>query len=450
MLNWLISHSPLWYFVQSIWRDEAFSILAAERPLASILGKLTFEPPVYYILLHFWIKLFGESEIAARSLSLVGFTLATAVVVVWAEKLFKKHWLSWFLPLFFFLNPMLIYYAFEVRTYGWYIFWAVLSMYAYLSNRWILYAAAGILGFYTHTYFGVVLFVEALHWALINRQKFFKIRKFVNEPMVLSTAAIAIAIAPWLMRIVATTAKLKDSWYFPVNFNLIRSVLGNMFLGYEGTPWYLWGATAWLSLLLLGFFIWALIPAKTRKRNLFFLLMAVVPLVIVIGISFVKPLFVNRYLIPVTVAEVILLGLAIAAIPNHVFQKFIAAIFFLSVIFFNGWYPWQHRKLDIRTPIKEINALREKDDIVLVESPLVFFETIYYASNRNQVYLFNPNHSAFPWYVGEAIFSPSQMMDKLPVYPIRAFMIRADGTYTVAYLLPGDRRAAKPYFRRSL
>lgn len=443
MFNWLITHSPLLYYTQSLWRDEAFSILAAEKPLMEILPKLSFEPPVYYILLHFWIKIFGESEIAARSLSFLGFALATVVIIFWAEKLFKKHWLSWFLPLTFFFNPMLIYYAFEVRAYGWYIFFAVLSMFAYLEKRWILYIVAGVLGFYTHTYFGIVIFVEALHWFIFNRKNFSG-KRILGEPMFKSTVAVGILILPWLIKIGTELSALKNSWYFPVNIQLVMSVLGNMFLGYEGTPGYLWGATQALSLILLIFFCFALKLQKTRVHNSFFFLMVTVPLIIVIGISFVKPLFVNRYLIGVTVAEVILSALAIEALGKAIYQKIAAGAVIIFIVAFNIWYPWQHRKLDIRVTVNEINSLKANNDLYLVDNPLVFFETLYYSKDRSKVFLFNPNHSPFPWYVGGAVFDPSRMTDKIPSYPQKAFVIHANGTYTVEYQMPINRILLNP------
>ena len=135
MFSWLIQHSPLFYLTQSLWRDEAFSILAAQRPLSFIFNNLGVEPPIYYVILHFWIKLFGSGEIAVRSLSFLGFALATVVVIFWAEKLFHKHFLSWYLPVFFFINPMLLYYAFEIRMYGWFMFFAVLSLYGYSEKN---------------------------------------------------------------------------------------------------------------------------------------------------------------------------------------------------------------------------------------------------------------------------------------------------------------------------
>lgn len=446
MLNWLIQHSPLFYFTQSLWRDEAFSILVAERPLATMLGKLTFEPPVYYTLLHYWIKIFGNSEISTRGLSLVGFMLATIVVIYWAEKLFKKHWLSWFLPLLFFVNPLLLYYAFEVRTYGWYTFFAVLSMYAYLEKKYVLYVLATTLGFYTHAYMLVVPFVQALHFLLTHvkrRNKEFtmhtlalSIQKIIRQPMIRSFLAVAVLIAPWLLRVAKESSKLKDSWYFPVNLHLIKSVLGNMYLGYEGTPWYGWQYTRYLSFVLLALFVFALHQKKTRTRNVFFFLMVFVPLTVVIGISFAKPLFVNRYLLPVSIAQVFLLVFALEAMKKPWLAKCIGATLLVFTVGFNMWYPTKHPKMDIRSMVYEVNSMLGKQDLIFADSPLIFFETIYYSRDRSKVFLYNPAGSPFPWYVGDIVVSPSQMARSFPTYPARAFLIHEDNTYDILYQAP--------------
>ncbi len=433
MFNWIIEHSPLLYFTQSLWRDEAFSILAAEKPLWEILPKLGFEPPAYYILLHFWMKIFGNSEIATRSLSFLGLMLATIVVIVWTEKIFKNHWLSFLSPLLFFFNPMLIYYGLEVRTYGWYIFFATLAMYAYWKKSWMLFLTSATLGFYTHTYFGVVPATAALHWAIINRKKLCHPIVLFHEPFVQKSVLFVLLISPWVIKISRELGTLSQSWYFPVNINLIQSVLGNMFIGYEGTPWFLWGATRLLSLLLLIFFLFALKEKKSRQRNSFFFLMVFLPLTAVIGISFLKPIFVNRYLIPVTIAEVFLVIFALEAINNRAVQKIIAFSFFLFFFAVNIWYPSHHAKIDIRSTIREVNAMVRDDDVLLAESSLVFFETLYYAKDRNQVFFYDPNGNGFPWYVGAAIFSDTYIVKDFPAYPARAFLISENGTYRVVF-----------------
>ncbi len=444
MLMWLIQHSPLLYFTQSLWRDEAFSILVAQKPIAFILRNLTFEPPVYYLLLHYWIKAFGTSEIAVRSLSLVGFALATTVVIIWSEKLFKKHWLSWVTPLLFFTNPMLIYYAFEIRTYGWYTLFAVLALFAYQQNRWRLFVLVTILGFYTHTYFLFLFVAIGLHWLVVHRRKLLKPRLLIREPMVASSLLVVTAMLPWILRIIQASGTLKQSWYFPVNVNLVKSVLGNMYLGYEGTPWYLWGFTATLSLVLVALFFLAVFKEATRARNTIFLFAALVPLTIVIGVSFIKPLFVNRYLIGVTVAEVFLVALAIEAVKHHLVQKLVAFCFLLFALAFNVWYPSQHAKVNIRASVREVNALKAKNDVILAQSPLIFFETMYYASDSTKVFLYNPNAVPFPWYVGGVLVSDNQMVTDLPVYPARAFLVAEDGSYTIAYRTPVVPLAQKP------
>jgi len=437
ILHALINHSPLLYFTQSLWRDEAFSILFSERSISSFLH-VTFEPPLFYFLLHFWMKLFGNSEIAARSLSLFAFTCTTAIVIYWAEKLFRKHWLSWYLPLFFFLNPTLLYYAFEIRAYAWYVLFTVLSLYAYSEKKWKLYTISTVLGLYTHTYMVIVPAVQALHYLLTHKKIFipFHWKKYIHEPFVQAIACITLLYGPWLIKVMLEFGRLKESWYFPVDLHLIYSVLGNVFLGYEGTPWYLWGTTAILSAILLGIFSYALKESSTRTRNSLFFLLIMVPLITVIGISFYKPLFVNRYVIPVTIAQVFLIVFALQNIHNKIVQKIFAACLLLFVIGFNIWYPDKHAKLDIRTPVLEVNSIMSKQDVILVETPLLFFETIYYSKDRSRVYLYNPSGSAFPWFVGDAIFSNNQMVSEIPTYPIRAFIIKPDGTYEMAYNVP--------------
>ncbi len=434
MMNFLLFHTPLFYLTQSVWRDEAYSILLSEHsPL--FFFRVIFDPPLYYILLHYWMKLFGESEIAARSLSLVGFAFATIIVIYWAEKLFKKHWLSWFLPVFFFLNPMLIYFAFEIRAYGWYTFFAVASMFTYFERRWKLYTVATLLGLYTHTYMIFIPIVQLIHYLIMEKKIriFTRFSTFIRDPMVQSTAVIGLVFVPWLYAMLLHVSKLSLSWYFPVDLQLVKSVLGNIFLDYEGTPWFLWIFTAYVSLVLLLASIVSMLQKKFRMRNGFFFLMLYVPVIIVVGVSFIKPLYVNRYLIPSTIAEIFLVIFAIEAIKNKLIQKIVAAGLLLFVVGFNTWYPLQHKKVDIRTTIYQVNALLQKRDVVLVDTSLVLFETMYYSHDRSKVYFYNPQGEAFPWYVGDSIVSHSQIVTELPPYPIRAFIIHKDGSYDISY-----------------
>ena len=208
MFQFLIQHSPLLYLTQSFWRDEVYSVFMAARPVAFIIKNSSIEPPFYYLLLHFWIKIFGQSEIAVRSLSFVAFALATMIVIFWSEKLFGKHWLSRWLPVFFFFNPMLLYYGMEGRAYGFYILFATLSFWAYTEKKWMWWVVATVLGFYSHSYFLIVPMAQFFHYIWVHRPK-----HIWGDPMIRSCIVAGIFIAPWSIRIIAEAVKFRQSWY---------------------------------------------------------------------------------------------------------------------------------------------------------------------------------------------------------------------------------------------
>lgn len=425
-MEFLWTHTPLLYLTQSIWRDEAFSLLLSQRSPVYFISNLVFEPPLYYLMLHVWMKLFGTGEIAARYLSLLGFTLATGIVILWAEKLFKKHWLSWFFPIFFFFNPHLLYFAFEIRAYSWYIFFAVVSMYAYWEKRWPLYIAATTLGIYTHTYMIIIPAVQILHHCFVTpKERFLRAFSFM-----------ALLVSPWLIKVLIDLPKLKESWYFPVDGKIITSVLGNLFLGYEGTPANLWQFTGFVSLVLIILTTISLYTQKNRPRNSFFAGLVFVPLIIILTISLYKPIFVNRYLIPVTIAQIFVVVFALERIKNSILQKILAAGLLIFVLGFNIWYPSRHAKNDIRATVQEIQMLGGPNDVILVDNPLILFETLYYARNSDHVYWYNPRGISFPWYIGDIVFSESRVVRQLPPYPIRAFIIHTDTTFETAYYVP--------------
>ncbi len=438
MIAFLVEHSPLRYYLQSVWRDEAFSILVSEKNISFFFGNLSLEPPLYYILLHVWIKLFGNGEIAARTLSLVGVMLATILMIVWAEKIFNKGVFVWVLPFAFLLNPMILYYAFEIRAYGWVIFFSVLTMYAYTQKHYRTYIIASSLAFFTHTYTLFVPLVSFLHYLYEHRTSLSR-HSLAKDRFLLANGAYLLIVMPWMLVIFRSLPKLGSSWFYPVDFQLFRAVLGNMFVGYEGTPWYLWPYTSILSIILFLTFLYALRGKKRASLVRYFVFMVSIPMIIILSLSTIKPIFVNRYLLFVTISEIFLVVLALSRIPYLFVKRVAIGLLFAFLLGFNIWYPPKHPKTPIRKTIMEINALKSENDLIYAESPLVLFETIYYASDRSSVFLYNPNGLPFPWYVGDALFSEKLNMQTLPTYPRKAFIVKENGSYSVEYVLPADK-----------
>lgn len=66
-----------------LWLDEAISVAIARLPITEIPAALRHDgaPPLYYFLLHGWVRLFGTGDIAARSMS--GLAAVLALPVSW-------------------------------------------------------------------------------------------------------------------------------------------------------------------------------------------------------------------------------------------------------------------------------------------------------------------------------------------------------------------------------
>jgi mannosyltransferase len=103
----------------NLWLDEALTVNISRLPLGDIPDALRHDgsPPLYYVILHFWMDLFGSSTVTVRALSglfsvaclplawrvglrLGGRTAATAVLVLLA------------------LSPFAVQYATEARMYS--------------------------------------------------------------------------------------------------------------------------------------------------------------------------------------------------------------------------------------------------------------------------------------------------------------------------------------------
>ena len=102
-----------------LWLDEALTIDIARLPLHQIPSALRHDgaPPLYYYLLHFWISLFGQSNLAVRSLSgIIG--VATLPVAWLCGRRFGGRAVAWITLALLASAPFAVYYATEARMYA--------------------------------------------------------------------------------------------------------------------------------------------------------------------------------------------------------------------------------------------------------------------------------------------------------------------------------------------
>ncbi len=151
------------YAARDIWFDEAITL----SKLIDGSFWQALNPPLYFILLSGWMKLFGLSVAAMRALS-VTFSVATILVVYMiGKKCFNKK-IGLLAAAITAVSPFQIWYAHEVRAYallGFICACALLSVVLYAKHNSIKHAfflmICSIAGLYTHPYY-VLFFVSQL------------------------------------------------------------------------------------------------------------------------------------------------------------------------------------------------------------------------------------------------------------------------------------------------
>jgi len=199
---------------ESYWFDEVIMVHVAQGDLSSILhgGR----PPVYVLLAYFWIKLFGTSEEATRSLSALAGVISIPIIYLIGNQLFNRRVgiISAFLMA---ISQLQIYYSQDFRYYSLFVLITLLSFYFFivaLRSRNIgnltFYVLFSVLLFYTHT-FGVFIIVAQNLYILLRWDSY---RKLTIQWLI-SQAIILFAILP---RILASLDKAVEGTAGPMNW----------------------------------------------------------------------------------------------------------------------------------------------------------------------------------------------------------------------------------------
>ncbi len=152
--------------VQSLWLDESATILLVRRGLWGMLSHLSASesaPPLYYVLVWGWTKVFGASAVGLRSLSALAGTLTVPVLYLAGRRISTRVGL-WAAALAA-VNPAMYYYSQEARAYALLILFSAAALVLWQRalqaperrNLW-LWAGMSMLAVLTH-YFAAFLFV---------------------------------------------------------------------------------------------------------------------------------------------------------------------------------------------------------------------------------------------------------------------------------------------------
>ncbi|WMJ00128.1 glycosyltransferase family 39 protein [Pseudomonas chlororaphis subsp. aurantiaca] len=296
----------------AIWGDEGSSLLLSRYGLSELWVHAAHDvhPPLYFMLLRGWIALFGDGIFTIRSFSawpgIVCVGLGVWLVAQIASR--RAAILAGFLLA---LLPTAVRYSQEVRMYALLGVWLLGATIAlvywvrqprrqrYLVYYTLLMSAA----FYTH-YFTALCVLA--HWAylLLLRLQATPPSRAIGQPgWWLANAAIVMLFAPWLPGLVDLLQhidQLKASgdvgWEPSVDFSSLPSMVWQLLTQDDGearSPLLFAG----LPLLVLS--VVAMLAWRDRspwRWHWLLVIYTLLPLLLVFAVSFVSPVFIERYL----------------------------------------------------------------------------------------------------------------------------------------------------------
>lgn len=355
------------YITGEFWMDEAITTGIASHSLSAIPGLLRHDgsPPLFYLLLHVWIGIFGASEAATHSLSLL-FGLLTIPVGYWAGASLFGRRAGVYAAVLFAFSTWLTEYAQETRMYelmgllGIIATAAFIHAFVYRRRRYlVVFSVTEALMLYTHAwgiFFGVGAAAALVPIWLASEE-----RRALVRDAVIAFAGAGFLFLPWLPNFIYQAGHTGAPWAPPPRFGapvlLSRDLLG--------------GDRISIGLLLalligLGPFFTARFR-RTREQTLLWTLIALPTATLLVAwlASQITPAFVSRYFAPVLAAIFLLAawGAARSGIVG------LAAIV-LSVVFVVHVSSYTPRyKSDMRDVGGEMAPLLHRGDLVISGQP---------------------------------------------------------------------------------
>lgn len=408
----------------SIWFDEAFSAYIIQFSFWEIAQFTASDvhPPLYYWALKVWSLLFGTTDFALRSLSVLFAGGAIAGTFVLVRQLLGRSVAAVSL-LFLALSPMLIRYSDEMRMYTMAALIVVLATYVLVramaspkeKKWWVWYAVLVALGMWTH-YFTALVWLA--HWAwragVIAKtasgvRSFMK--QFFSKAWIL-THVLAVGIfLPWLV-IMATQFGVIQSagfWIGPVGVDTPVNFVTNIFYYLSHGQTQSWVAVVLIA--VVGLVAWLLprtyrtLKAAERKWAHLMLSLAFVPpmLLFILSLPPLRPLYVDRYLVPSTIFVLVFVAIVLvvgtkAWKPVWRAVPIVAVVGMLVFGVTNVYYYGNYNKststhIFSRQVVEQIREVGEPGQPIVANSPWILYETAPYETPDHQVYFIDANTS---------------------------------------------------------
>ncbi len=409
---------------RGLWLDEVLSWKLQTFPVNLMIQRTgeptTTHPPLYFLILHVWTRLFGDSAAVMRGLSVV-FGIATLPAMFLLLKTFghllrqddstnhgendeKTTTAALLACIFLATSNLHIHQAQQVRGYTLAAFLTVISSVFLIRGLawakhmrviWAAYTGSEIALIYTHNLglFSVVaqgLFAVLYLWApgAVKRMRGGNDRVVLRRARLLfsvSVLIVTVVYLPWLTRSLGQSGKLRTSWSKPVTAETIPVEVEQALTGTSTERVFQPTSGSWsflAGLVVLGL----LLVVLCGWPGVFLFLTGAVPplLIYVYSLYSQRSIFDARYLM--FAQQMWLAGAAwlVSRIPSRP-ERICAALIPASWLVFWCFDVQSTRAATaepgIRAAVAHVVQHRRAEEIVIAETPFVFFGAQYYARN---------------------------------------------------------------------
>jgi mannosyltransferase len=275
-----------------LWYDEAFTRLLVRLPFERMIMATAGDthPPLFYLVMWGWVRLFGESEFSLR------FPAMLASVAAWPVFWLATGSLGWPRRVrqlgltMLTLSPFQVYFAQEARMYAGLQLVVLLAVWCLAERRWLWLALSITALLYLHNY-GVIYAAILGLWALYRERR-------LSWHLVAAFALPALAFVPWALVLLGQMQTVSSGyWIEPVRAGDLVYTLNIVLFG---------AFTRQLSvasvLVAVGWLTWSLLEIlRERPRSTWAgpaLWLAIAPVGLAVAISLVwRPVYLFRGLI---------------------------------------------------------------------------------------------------------------------------------------------------------
>ncbi len=341
---------------ESLTTDEYFSLYSAQLPWHKIIFGHQKEydpntlPPLYHLIMHFWLKVFGSGEYAQRSFSAILGVLSVWMLYALTRLLIDRR--TAVLSALFGAFSFSWFYLFRSnRCYGLFIFLTLLSFYIfyyYLKNKksrvapWV-FMLTNISLLYTHYFSFFIIALELIFTALEWEND-----KEWAENVFIMSAWVFITYVPWydnlFYDINREPALNKEIPHFGWGAKIHMSTIA-LFSDFH-CPWQPFLTIIYLPFVFAGYK--KLLANKStfaRHLPLYLVLTLSIPFIIIYSFT---PINRQRYFAPFSFPLIMLLALGISSIGLKRFKKILFILLLSSICAVNlmDFYDFFHAPLN--------------------------------------------------------------------------------------------------------